>query len=194
MSSLQYSLNHSNSLPNTPWCKTTTSPTWEQLSPLPDGSSLDDLACYIQNMKMQPDPTSLDTPFVPTRTNMSTRTIDFGSFNGTGGMLSTMVARLVTDGWATDNHSLACAPYDFRVPPFGLKQTLFVSLKNLVEMMYTLNGNTSVTLWGLSGATPYILSFLNAMTAEWKDQFVQLFIADSPVWSGATLSGIYHYQ
>eukprot|EP00041_Stephanoeca_diplocostata_P039106 m.1588014 g.1588014 ORF g.1588014 m.1588014 type:complete len:439 (-) comp25330_c0_seq6:4144-5460(-) len=184
VSYLQYSLNHSNPLPNTPWCKTSTSPTWEQLSPLPQGSSLDDLACYVENMKMQPNPHSIHPPFIPSRVNMSVRPWEFGSFNSSGTTLSDMVARLVSDGWSTENYTLACAPYDFRVPPDGLNASLFVMLKDLVERMYISNGNTSTTLWALSDGTPYILAFLQSMPDEWKDQYIGLFVADSPVWSG----------
>lgn len=97
-------------------------------------------------------------------------------------------------GW-TLNRDLFIAPFDWRLPPTASEKT-FIFWKDLIENVSAANNNQPVVLWGYSGGPQWALSFLHRMTSEWKDKFINFFIAVSPVWSGvpfavpAAVSGI----
>jgi lysophospholipase-3 len=93
-----------------------------------------------------------------------------------------MTDRLVSEGLVRGT-SLRGAPYDFRYTPTDEWRT---NMKALVEETYTLNKNTKVVLVTHSMGCIYTLNFLNTMTQEWKDTYIQLWVPFSGVWHGST--------
>jgi len=70
------------------------------------------------------------------------------------------------------------------VPSVGQGE-FFSKLQQLVEQVSEQNDGKKVALWAFSFGPQYTLSFLHRMTQRWKDQYIDAFIASSPVWSGA---------
>ena len=57
----------------------------------------------------------------------------------------------------------------------------YTQLKTLCEHAYTTAGNQSIHLMSVSYGTEVALGFLHRMSQDWKDKFINYFIADSPV-------------
>ena len=67
----------------------------------------------------------------------------------------------------------------------------YTNLKQLVEQMYTDNGNTKVTLVVISMGGPVSLYFLTqVVNQEWKDTFIHSYVTLAAAWSG--LNGFLH--
>ncbi|EDQ88642.1 uncharacterized protein MONBRDRAFT_9050 [Monosiga brevicollis MX1] len=58
----------------------------------------------------------------------------------------------------------------------------------LVEHAYNQSGGRKVTLISVSWGPQATLAFLHRMTQSWKDKYLSMFIAESPLWSGSPLS------
>jgi hypothetical protein len=68
----------------------------------------------------------------------------------------------------------------------------FSALQDLVENVSASNGGRKVALLSVSYGPGYALAFLRRMPQAWKDKYVSLFVADSPIWGGAP-SALYLY-
>jgi len=80
------------------------------------------------------------------------------------------------------------APYDWRYPTSGRPGTFFTDLQHLVEHAYSVNNNRRVFLLAPSFGPQFALGFLHRMTQAWKDQYIDWFVAESPVFSGVYIS------
>jgi hypothetical protein len=80
--------------------------------------------------------------------------------------------------------TLFAAPFDWRTPSTSQAE-FFAKLQKLVETVSKQHGGTKVSLWAFSFGPQYALSFLHRMSQSWKDQYIDSFVASSPVWSGA---------
>ncbi|KAH7827314.1 putative Group XV phospholipase A2 [Monocercomonoides exilis] len=86
---------------------------------------------------------------------------------------------------------LFAAPYDFRIA--GVNQVLtngmFSRLKGLIEKASSLNGGKKVHILGHSAGAPFLRHFLvNYVNQEWKDRYVQSFIAVGGPFAGSALA------
>ena len=163
------------------WCEHTTDG-WVPLWPLTKdvtGSAFK-FACWTANAQVKFDPVTQS--FSPEREGEVTTTIDFGSPGGIPGFQG--VASLYEfSGW-TMGTDLFFAPFDWRLPSVSQAQ-FFNGTQQLVEKVYTSLNETKVALWAFSFGPQYALSFLHRMTQDWKDKHIDMFVATSPVWSGA---------
>ncbi len=94
----------------------------------------------------------------------------------------TLSDRLVTEGLVR-GISLRGAPYDFRFVP---TDEWLSNMQKLVEETYALNGNKKVILISHSMGCLYSQRFLNFMSTEWKDKYIQLWIPIAGVFHGST--------
>ncbi|CAL8070176.1 unnamed protein product [Calicophoron daubneyi] len=86
-----------------------------------------------------------------------------------------LVKELMKDPFMVPNVTLRGAPYDFRIDPRTNKD--FVpKLKQLIEETYTRNGNRRVVLFAHSMGSIVAVRFLNAMTVEWKQKYIETFV------------------
>ena len=129
--------------------------------------------------------------------------VDFGGVDGLNyldkgvklsGYFATLISRLEKTLNYTVGKDLRGAPYDWRLAPDGLGQSVvgaasslpyFTRLKQLVEDTYTLNNNRAVVLLTHSMGGPVALSFLQLQTTEWKTTYVAGFMPLSPPFGGA---------
>jgi hypothetical protein len=89
----------------------------------------------------------------------------------------------------TLNKDIRGAAFDWRLASDGLHQRGYYNkVQSLVEDTYISNGNISVTFITHSMGGPVILEFFNSMTQEWKDTYINKFIAMSPPFGGALSS------
>ncbi len=61
-----------------------------------------------------------------------------------------------------------------------------LAFKNLVEDTYKINGNRKVVLISHSLGGPFTLRFLNNMTKDWKNKFIDSFVPIAAPFAGAT--------
>ena len=65
------------------------------------------------------------------------------------------------------------------------KRGYYTNVKQLVEQMYSDNGNTKVTLVVISMGGPVSLYFLTqVVNQEWKDTFIHSYVTLAAAWSG----------
>eukprot|EP00039_Didymoeca_costata_P015743 m.272606 g.272606 ORF g.272606 m.272606 type:complete len:582 (+) comp16275_c2_seq1:118-1863(+) len=180
---LEYKLDDAAPIPLEPFCERNTNGQWKTLYPFPPNLTVAETGCLLQNFKVGFDNTT--QTFNSLRKGCSTRTGGtFGSFDGVAGLGPFAMEIFYPMGWNI-GENLFAAPYDWRIPPFA-QPTFFEDFQNLVEKAYTMNGNTKVVINAASGGPQYALAFLHRMTQEWKDKYIMLFSAISPVWGGVT--------
>eukprot|EP00475_Leptophrys_vorax_P015994 TRINITY_DN2237_c0_g1_i2.p1 TRINITY_DN2237_c0_g1~~TRINITY_DN2237_c0_g1_i2.p1 ORF type:complete len:290 (-),score=64.27 TRINITY_DN2237_c0_g1_i2:49-918(-) len=80
--------------------------------------------------------------------------------------------------------SVRGAPYDWRMGPDGLGD-YYPKLQSLIEETYQLNGNERVLIVTHSMGGPVALYFLNQMSADWKQKFIQAYVPIAPPFGGA---------
>ncbi|XP_072013227.1 lysosomal phospholipase A and acyltransferase-like [Amphiura filiformis] len=81
--------------------------------------------------------------------------------------------------------SVRGAPFDFRRAPHD-DGGWGVALKHLIEDTYKINGNRKVVLISHSLGGPFTLYFLNKMTPDWKNKFLESFVPIAAPFAGAT--------
>lgn len=94
-----------------------------------------------------------------------------------------LVESLVKIGYERDMN-IHAAPYDFRKSPLDNEEYLD-QVKGLIEMSYGLNKKEKIILICHSLGCLYSLHFLNRMTSEWKEKFVDDFISIGAPYGGA---------
>lgn len=163
------------------WCNASTHG-WQTLWPAAAALATEpaQLACWVADMEVVYDPPS--KTFGPQRKGLQTRLVDFGSFDGIPGF-GGVLAMWEAAGW-TKGRDFFAAPFDWRLPS-SAQAEFFDQLKALVERASASNGNRKVVLWAFSFGPQYTLSFLHRMSQAWKDQYIDTFVATSPVWSGS---------
>ena len=157
--------------------------------------------CLFDNMKLRYDASTQQYSNKPGVTLDGS--VDFGGVSGlayldTGIKLSAYFAPLINKLVSTLNYTVGTtlrgAPYDWRLAPDGLNQTVhgsasnmsyFNRLKNLVEETYLMNQNKRVVLISHSMGGPVALSFLQQQTYKWKSTYVAGFMPLSPPFGGA---------
>eukprot|EP00055_Hartaetosiga_balthica_P003152 m.6698 g.6698 ORF g.6698 m.6698 type:complete len:444 (-) comp2636_c0_seq1:126-1457(-) len=149
------------------------------LWPFPTDLDLNNEGCFIEAMGVMFDEKTNSFH------NKQGETTDIYDFGGFGGFLGNFLYGLMELGFVI-GETLFGAPYDFRVPVFG-NQEFVDSLTELVETVSNKTGN-KVVLLAPSYGPMYTISFLHRKSQEWKDKYVDWFIAESPVWSGTPLS------
>jgi len=75
-------------------------------------------------------------------------------------------------------------PFDWRLAGQN-RGPLYHNITALIESVYDRSGGKRVALVAPSFGPQVTLGFLNNKTTEWKDKYIDWFIADSPVWSGS---------
>jgi len=99
--------------------------------------------------------------------------------------MSGLIEALIKAG-GKDGVSVRAAPYDWRYTPFSKTGKKFhADLKKLIETMYKDNGNKRVTILGHSLGGPQSLYFLQQQSLDWKNQYINAFIAAAPAWGGS---------
>ena len=98
----------------------------------------------------------------------------------------TYCAALVLHGYAR-GRSVRAAPYDFRYAPHSQRFYL-VSLRQLIEDTWTLNGRRRVVLFAHSMGGLYAVYFLSRQTAAWKRRYIEALVTVNTPWAGLTLS------
>lgn len=94
-----------------------------------------------------------------------------------------LIQSLVKIGYERDIN-IHAAPYDFRKSPLDNKEYI-EQVKGLIEMSYGLNDKEKSILICHSLGCLYSLNFLNQMTPEWKEKFVDDFISIGAPYGGS---------
>lgn len=98
---------------------------------------------------------------------------------------SSVISSLEEIGYKA-GQNLHGAPYDWRLPaPWTETIGWYQQLQTLIESTYTSNGNSKVHIVSHSMGGPTALYFLNAMTQEWLDTYIESFIPIAGPWTGA---------
>lgn len=176
-STLNYTLLNSPPPAGHPLCRQNTDG-WQQLYP-PSAAELLQPACWFANLAFTFDDKT--GTFFPLRENQKTITFGFGGTDGLPDFAG--LAMLMRVGGYRLGETLFLTPFDWRLPPSG-QESFFDETKELVERASELSGGAKVSLWAFSGGPQMTLSFLHRMTQTWKDQYVNWFVATSPVWGG----------
>jgi hypothetical protein len=165
------------------WCPTDSQGTWAILYP-PPNMTLIERVCWQENFAVYFNETSQS--FQQKRKGVNVRLIDFGGLDGMPAF-NAFLPFWQQMGF-TIGKNLFGAPYDWRYPTTGRPDSFFADLQHLVEHAYAVNGNRKVFLLAPSFGPQFGLGFLHRMTADWKKQYVDWFIAESPVFSGVYIS------
>lgn len=160
-------------------CNRDTKGEWVSLWPQPHNQTALEAICWLESFKVSFNSTSKT---FSSKKGISTRTVDFGGFSGMQMFPDEIVPGYVDLGWVVGK-TLFGAPYDWRVAPCSL-EAYFVDLQHLIEKASQMNANAKVVLFSPSLGPQLSISFLHRMTQEWKDKYIEWFIAESPVWSG----------
>ena len=165
-------------------CNTSTHGEYVPLWPVPQSSMQDpkELLCYAYYLGYKFD-NKTQTFSPPPGIELALE--DFGGVDGLPALAGAVESYQLA-GW-TLGKDLAGAPYDWRLPVSQQKTSFIKDTKALVERLYTQNSNRKVVIMGVSFGPQNALGFLHAMTQQWKDTYVDWFIALSPVWSGSVL-------
>jgi len=161
-----------------PGCFGTTLPS--HIWPTPTNiTSLKDLLCYLEIVKL--------TFHNDTQRYESTKGVNittakpFGSMNGFG--FGEIIVPVLEKFGYRAGLNLFGSVFDWRYTTDGL-ETYFKDLKELIERIYE-DRKHKVTLIAISYGPQIALGFLHRMTLEWKDKYINWFMAEAPVWSGA---------
>eukprot|EP00049_Salpingoeca_infusionum_P006775 m.111263 g.111263 ORF g.111263 m.111263 type:complete len:496 (-) comp13437_c0_seq6:5079-6566(-) len=176
-SNLMYKLTNA---PTLLGCEETTG--WDVLYPTPAINSTHDFLCYLQNVHTQFD---WATNTFGNRKGEETDTVDFGTLRGTA-LNGYVLPGFEKQGWV-ENQTFFGAPFDWRLPGFAMT-TFHTRMTQLIERAYSLNNNTRVVLIAASYGPEATLSFLHTKSQAWKDKYLSLFVAMSPLWSGANIA------
>ncbi|PRP89001.1 group XV phospholipase A2-like [Planoprotostelium fungivorum] len=103
---------------------------------------------------------------------------------GVGGYMNSLITSLEGRGY-TRGVDLFAAPYDWRVSPDFLFESMGYREKmtRLVEDMYKSSGKR-VVLISHSMGNLHTLRFLNEMSGEWKDKFIEHYFSIAAPWAG----------
>lgn len=111
--------------------------------------------------------------------------LDPGIFtSGSSWVFGPLVNYLEKAGYTPD--SLIAAPYDWRLPPCGLaaRYGYFEKLKQSIEELAR-NNNSRVLLLAHSLGNRVTQYFLRTVDQEWIDNYIERYVAVSPLWLGA---------
>ena len=163
------------------WCEQN-SDGWRPLWPIPQetAETPTKFVCWVSEMIVSFDAET--NTFGAAREGVLTELVDFGGFSGFGEHVG-VPALFGVYGWEIGK-TIFGAPYDWRLPS-SAQDEFFSKLKGLVELASRTNGDRKVVLFALSFGPQYTLGFLHRMTQAWKDQYVDTFLGNSPVFSGA---------
>jgi len=165
------------------WCPTDSQGQWAVLYPPPNMTLLERV-CWQENFAVYFNQTSQS--FQSRRRGVNTRLVDFGGLGGLPAFQGLIPV------WQQLGYSIGKnlfgAPYDWRYPTSGRPDTFFTDLQHLVEHAYAINNNRRVFLLAPSFGPQFALGFLHRMTQAWKAQYIDWFVAESPVFSGVYIS------
>jgi len=160
--------------------------------------------CYLEVMGLGLD-NSTSPPSFKSKKGVNVTTEDFGGLQGLtfGPFLSGFLPLL---GWREGENAFGMT-FDWRYTALGLEEYYTESkvhfptyhfllvrdpkvnsffgplhVKALIEDVYAKCNNTRVTIISPSYGPQVTLGFLTRMTQTWKDKYVSLFVALSPVW------------
>ena len=165
-------------------CNTTTHGQYVPLWPVPS-DALDDVKsvpCYAYYLSYKFD---LATQSFHTPPGVDIQLQDVGGVDGMPGLVGAVQSYQLA-GW-TVGKDFGGAPYDWRLPVSQQQAGFINQTKGLVEQLYATNAGRKVVLMGVSFGPQNALGFLHAMTQDWKDKYIDWFVALSPVWSGSAL-------
>jgi len=140
--------------------------------------------CWQENFAVAFNQTTQS--FQQKRRGVNVRLVDFGGIQGMPAF-SAFLPYWEKLGFVLGKN-LFGAPYDWRYPTSGRPDSFFTDLQHLVEHAYAANGNRRVFLLAPSFGPQFVLGFLHRMTQAWKNQYIDWFIAESPVFSGVYMS------
>lgn len=166
------------------WCETDTKGEWLSLFPPKGNMTFFEEQCWQENFAVVFNTTTQS--FLPKRRGINIRLVDFGGLDGMPAF-NAFVPFWEKLGYFVGKN-LFGAPYDWRYPTTGRPDSFFSDLQTLVEKAYTQNNNSRVILLAPSFGPQFVLGFLHRMSANWKQKYIDWFIAESPVWSGVYLS------
>jgi len=110
--------------------------------------------------------------------------LDFGLMDGLS-YGPALIEPLKSMGWI-EGENLFGAPFDWRRSDQGLAVTYYPQVQALIEDAVNKTG-MKASLIAPSYGPQVVLGFLQRMTQEWKDAYIDWFVAESPVWSGTVL-------
>lgn len=175
---LEYQLVDAEPVPGHPACPLNQD--WQVLYPPPNGTNVN---CFLANLAVVLNTTT--QTFQAKRHGVNVRVVDFGGLDGLPA-LDFLIPYWEQLGYKV-GQNLFGAPYDWRMPTSGRFGTFFTDLQKLVEHAYALN-NRRVVILAPSFGPQFGLGFLHRMTQEWKNQYIEWFVAESPVFSGVYVS------
>lgn len=159
-----------------PLCKDSPTPT--VIWPWPDDMTPTDLVCYVRLLKVTFDPSTNTFHNLP---GVNVSVVNFGGLNGLS--FSMWLGAYEQFGYK-EGVNMFGAPFDWRLSAQGSQQ-LYTDLQTLIERV----ANTTkkrVALLAPSYGPQMMLGFLQLMTQQWKDTYLEWFVASSPVWSGSS--------
>jgi hypothetical protein len=160
---------------NIPLCTDSPTPTviwpWGNLT-------LVDMLCYTRLLRVTFDPTTKTFHNLP---GVNVSVVDFGGFDGLS--FGALVTAFEIYGYK-EGVNMFGAPFDWRQSSQGSQQA-YSDLQALIEKVFT-STKRRVALLAPSYGPQVMLGFLQLMTQEWKDTYLEWFVAASPVWSGSS--------
>lgn len=157
---------------------------WQVLYPPSESMNMSEVQCWLANLAVVLNPTT--QTFQSKRRGVNVRIVDFGGLDGMPA-LAALIPYWEQLGYV-EGQNMFGAPYDWRIPTSGRPDTFYGDLQHLVEHAYAINNNRKVVLLAPSFGPQFVLGFLHRMTQVWKDQYIEWFVTESPVWSGVYLS------
>lgn len=148
------------------------------------------LSCWVDNIKLNVS----DVKNIRNRDGVQTKVNDWGYTDGIDYLdknkyviqYAKMVKGLAELPGYERGVNIRGAPYDFRYPPNSeVGQRYMTALKYLVQETYENNNNTRVVVLAHSMGNPYVVNFFRQMTQEWKDKYVDSYIAIAGVFGGS---------
>ncbi|KYR01881.1 hypothetical protein DLAC_01903 [Tieghemostelium lacteum] len=150
--------------------------------------------CFFDNLDLvyQPNGTFTNAPGV------DIRPMDFGGVKGVAyldyitsfpitltDVFGSMIKFFKTLGYK-EGQNIRGAPYDFRLGVDSLQENGWMGdFQELIEQTYSMNGNQRVNVISHSMGGLVTLYFLNSMTYEWKEKYIEAFIPIAVPWGGA---------
>lgn len=159
-----------------PLCKDSPTPT--VIWPWPNDMTAVDLVCYIKLLKVTFDPSTNTFHDLP---GVNISVVDFGGLSGLS--FSMWLGAYEQFGYK-EGVNMFGAPFDWRQSSQGSQQ-LYTDLQALIERVATTT-KKRVALLAPSYGPQVMLGFLQLMTQQWRDTYLEWFVASSPVWSGSS--------